>query len=402
MYENINRLLVVDSDRDTTEAARQIGAALDYALATANEPSEFLRLVDEFRPTVIILDLELENCDAVEALHALAARGCEATIVLTGLADTRVLAATRKIGENKGLKTADCIEKPLDSNEIQSVLTKLRREDRRLRKEDIEEGLEAKQFVAFYQPIVSVADSGGWVVDRLEALVRWQHPLLGIVMPDEFISQAEQCGLIGRLTEQVLDQTLERLQGWQKEGLDLKCSINLPPCLVTDLEFPDRIAGAIAEQGIEPRRISLELTETATMQDEAAAMDILTRLRVKGIGLSLDDFGTGYSSLTRLYQMPFEEMKIDRSLGMNVPRSREANTIVSSLIELAHNLGLKVCTEGVESRAGLDLLEVLKSDSCQGFFISRALPPADISSFIDHWNTQSPASARKKHFAAVI
>lgn len=112
--------------------------------------------------------------------------------------------------------------------------------------------------------------------------------------------------------------------------------------------------------------------------------------------------GTGYSSLTRLCQIPFEEMKIDRSLGMNVPRSREANTIVSSLIELAHNLGVKVCTEGVESRAGLDLLEVLKSDSCQGFFISRALPPADIRNFVEHWNTRSPASAQKKHFAAVI
>jgi EAL domain-containing protein (putative c-di-GMP-specific phosphodiesterase class I) len=402
MYENINRLLVVDSDRDTTEATRQIGDALDYALATANEPIEFLRLVDEFRPTAILLDLELENCDAVEALHALAARGCKATIVLTGLADTRVLAATRKIGENKGLAMADCIEKPIDETEVRNALTKLRREDRRLHEQDIAEGLDAEQFIAFYQPIVSIANSGGWVVDRLEALVRWQHPSLGIVMPDEFISQAEKFGLIGRLTEQVLDQTLLRMQEWQKDGLHLKCSINLPPSLVTDLEFPDRIAGAIAEHGIEPRCISLELTETATMQDEAATMDILTRLRVKGIGLSLDDFGTGFSSLTRLYQMPFEEMKIDRSLGMNVPRSREANTIVSSLIELSHNLGLKVCTEGVETRAGLDLLEVLKSDSCQGFFISRALPPADISNFVGHWNTQSPASAQKKHFAAVI
>jgi EAL domain-containing protein (putative c-di-GMP-specific phosphodiesterase class I)/ActR/RegA family two-component response regulator len=402
MYENLNRLLVVDSDPDTTEATRQIGDALDYALATASEPGEFLRLVDEFRPTAIILDLELENCDAVEALHALSGRGCRATIILTGLADARVLAATRKIGENKGLKMADCIEKPIDENEVRSMLTRLRREDRRLRKDDIQEGLDGKQFIAFYQPIVSVADSGGWVVDRVEALVRWQHPKLGIVMPDEFISQAEQCGLICQLTEQVLDQTLKNLRAWREDGLDLRCSVNLPPSLVTDLDFPDRVADAIAEHGIEPRRVSLELTETATMQDEAAAMDILTRLRVKGIGLSLDDFGTGFSSLTRLYQMPFEEMKIDRSLGMNVPRSREANTIVSSLIELAHNLGLKVCTEGVESRAGLDLLEVLKSDSCQGFFISRALPPADISNFIDHWNTKSPASAQQKHFAAVI
>jgi EAL domain-containing protein (putative c-di-GMP-specific phosphodiesterase class I) len=152
---------------------------------------------------------------------------------------------------------------------------------------------------------------------------------------------------------------------------------------------------------VEAGRLTLELTETATMQDPTTTMDILTRLRVKGIGLSIDDFGTGYSSITRLYQMPFDEMKIDKSLVMNVPRSREANTIVGSLIELGHNLGLKICAEGVESRAALDLLEVLQADRCQGFFISRALPAGDIGSFITHWNSQSPASAQKKHMEAV-
>jgi EAL domain-containing protein (putative c-di-GMP-specific phosphodiesterase class I)/CheY-like chemotaxis protein len=401
MFDNINRLLVVDADRDVTEAIRQIGSELEYSLAAADEPNEFLRLVDEFRPTAIFLDLELPKCDGVEALQALAARGCKASIVLTGLADERVMAATRKIGESKGLSIADSLPKPLDLESVRICLAQIRREDRRISRQDIEAALENRQFVAFYQPIVSAADAGGWVVDGLEALVRWQHPSLGIVMPDEFILLAERFGLIGALTDQMLAQALDRMEEWQVAGLDLKVSINLPPSLVTDLDFPDRVADTIAKHRVDPKRISLELTETATMQDPTTTMDILTRLRVKGIGLSLDDFGTGYSSLTRLYQMPFEEMKIDKSLGMNVPRSREANTIVGSLIELAHNLGMRVCTEGVESRAGLDLLEVLKSDRCQGFFISRALPPAEIESFVEHWNTQSPASARRRYVAAV-
>jgi EAL domain-containing protein (putative c-di-GMP-specific phosphodiesterase class I) len=123
------------------------------------------------------------------------------------------------------------------------------------------------------------------------------------------------------------------------------------------------------------------------MQDATNTMDILTRLRVKGFGLSIDDFGTGYSSITRLYQMPFDEMKIDKSLVMNVPHSREANTIVSSLIELAHNLGLRVCAEGVENRAALDLLQVLQCDRCQGFYISRAIPGRDIPRFVTQWNS---------------
>lgn len=401
MFDNINRLLVVDSDRDVTEAIREIGDELDYSLAHADDSGEFLRLVDEFRPTAILLDLELPSCDGVEALHALAARGCKASIVLIGLADERVMAATRKIGETRGLAIADSIPKPLDFDAVRVCLARIRREDRRIKREDIEAALENKEFVAFYQPVASAAPGGGWVLDGLEALVRWQHPSLGIVMPDEFIVVAERYDLIGALTDQVLDQALQQMQGWRADGLDLKVSINLPPSLVTDLGFPDRIADSIAAYGVDPKQITLELTETATMQDPTTTMDILTRLRVKGIGLSLDDFGTGYSSLTRLYQMPFEEMKIDKSLGMNVPRSREANTMVGSLIELAHNLGMRVCTEGVESRAGLDLLEVLKSDRCQGFFISRALPPAEIDSFIEHWNTQSPASAHSKSRAAV-
>jgi EAL domain-containing protein (putative c-di-GMP-specific phosphodiesterase class I) len=401
MYDSINRLLVVDSDPTVTEAIRQVGAELEYSLAQADDANEFLRLVDEFRPTVILLDLELPAYDGVEALHALAARGCKATIVLTGLADERVIAATQKIGESKGLSMADSIAKPLDLDVVRICLVQIRREDRKIRTSDIEAALEGEQFVTFYQPIVSKADGGGWVVDGLEALVRWQHPSLGIVMPDEFIGLAERFGLIGALTDHVLAQALKQMQEWQAVGLDLKVSINLPPSLVTDLEFPDRVAGTIAAHHIDPKRISLELTETATMQDPATTMDILTRLRVKGIGLSLDDFGTGYSSLTRLYQMPFEEMKIDRSLGMNVPRSREANTIVGSLIELAHNLGMRVCTEGVESRAGLDLLEVLKSDRCQGFFVSRALPPAEIESFVEHWHRQSPVSAHRRELKAV-
>jgi len=402
MYDNINRLLVVDTDCDATEAIRQIGGELDYSHAAASEPREFLRLIDEFQPTVIFLDLELPRYDGVEALRALAARGCKASIVLTGLADSRVMIATRMIGESKGLAMADCIAKPSDLRDVRAWLTQLRQEDRRINKDSIEDGLNDQQFIAYFQPIISATEGGDWFIDRLEALVRWEHPTLGIVMPDEFIQEAEHFGLIGLLTEQVLSQTLEQLKGWQGAGLDLSCSINVPPSLMIDLEFPDRIAQSITDHRLDPGLISLEMTETATMQDRTTTMDVLARLRVKGIGLSLDDFGTGYSSLTRLYQMPFQEIKIDRSLGMNVPGSREANTIVGSLIELAHNLGLTVCTEGVETRAGLDQLEVMKSDRCQGFFISRAIPPAEVSGFVEQWNADGLASSPTQDVAAVI
>jgi EAL domain-containing protein (putative c-di-GMP-specific phosphodiesterase class I) len=177
--------------------------------------------------------------------------------------------------------------------------------------------------------------------------------------------------------------------------------VNLPPTLVTDLSFPDRVAAQLKHHSVEGNQLVLEITETATMQNPTMTMDILTRLRVKRIGLSLDDFGTGYSSLTQLYQMPFNEMKIDKSLVINVPHSREANTMVGSLIELGHNLGLKICAEGVENRAALDMLATLRCDSCQGFFISRAVPARDIPSLVSHWNRESPAASMALPAAAV-
>jgi len=175
----------------------------------------------------------------------------------------------------------------------------------------------------------------------------------------------------------------------------------LPPSLITDLSFPDRVAALLAETGIDGRQLVIEITETATIQNPTATMAILTRLRVKRIGLALDDFGTGYSSLTQLFEMPFSELKIDKSLVMNLSSSREANTMIASLIELGHNLGLKICAEGVENRAALDRLAAIGCDRCQGYFISRAIPASEVADFAARWNQENGAQpARSRPQAA--
>jgi EAL domain-containing protein (putative c-di-GMP-specific phosphodiesterase class I) len=174
--------------------------------------------------------------------------------------------------------------------------------------------------------------------------------------------------------------------------------VNLPPSLATDLGFPDRVAELLADSGVDGSQLVLEITETATIQNPTATMAILTRLRVKRIGLALDDFGTGYSSLTQLFEMPFSEIKIDKSLVMNVPARREANAMLRSLIELGHNLGLKVCAEGVENGATLDLLAKIGCDRCQGYFISRAIPSSEVAGFAARWNDENgqPGTSRPK------
>ena len=392
MADNVNRLLIVDEDDTVVDFVGNVAKKIGYTVASASSGAGFVQLLESFQPSLVMMELHLADTDGVELLRSLAARGCTANVVLAGSADERVLAAAHELGFNHGLAMCGTLEKPIAAANLKTKLVAMLHESSKLDADDLRRGIAANEFVPYYQPKVSLVQSG-WVVDGVEALARWQHPKLGLVMPNEFIPLAEQTGLIADLTNTMLNAALEQLRSWQEQGLRLTCAVNLPPSLVTDLRFPDRVAALLAENGVDGSQLVLEITETATIQNPTATMAILTRLRVKRVGLSLDDFGTGYSSLTQLYQMPFNEMKIDKSLVMNVPHSREANTMVGSLIELGHNLGLKICAEGVENRAALDMLAIMGCDRCQGYFISRAIPAPEIASFVGQWNRDNPASS---------
>ncbi|HUL83523.1 MAG TPA: EAL domain-containing response regulator [Gammaproteobacteria bacterium] len=392
MSDNVNRLLVVDDEPGIVELITAAAHRFDYAVASAGTAADFLGLVDSFRPSLVVLDLHLPDGDGVELLRMLVARGFKAPILLMSGVDERVLAAAYELGLAQGLTMYGALAKPVHLPDLEMKLAAAQTADHALDSADLRRGIAAGEVVPYYQPKASLTERG-WIIDGVEALARWQHPRLGVVMPDEFVPLAERSGAIGDLTNSVLASALKQMRAWNDEGLKLTCAVNLPPTLVTDLSFPDRVAALLRQHKLDGSQLALEITETATMQNPTTTMDILTRLRVKRIGLSLDDFGTGYSSLTQLYQMPFNEMKIDKSLVLNVPHSREANTMVGSLIELGHNLGLKICAEGVENRAALDMLAILRCDRCQGFFISRAVPAHDIPSLVSHWNRESPAAS---------
>jgi EAL domain-containing protein (putative c-di-GMP-specific phosphodiesterase class I)/CheY-like chemotaxis protein len=394
MADNVNRLLIVEDEPEVVDFIAEVGRKLGFAIASTGDATDFLRLVDTFRPSLIAMDLNLPDTDGVELIRLLVTRDCEAHILLLSGVDERVLTTAYEVAASRGLSMCGMLTKPVMPADLQTKLASMLKQDRAIHAAELNRGIAAGEIVPYYQPKASLTEQRGWVIEGVEALVRWQHPKRGLVMPDEFIPLAERTGVISELTGAVLAQSLRQVRSWNDQGLRLKCAVNLAPSLVTDLSFPDRVAALLAELAIDASQLALELTETATMQDPTKAMDILTRLRVKRIGLSLDDFGTGFSSFTRLYQMPFDEMKIDKSLVTNVPHSREANTMVGSLVELGHNLGLTICAEGVENRAALDLLAIIGCDCCQGFFISRAIPASDIPSFINHWNSDISGATR--------
>ena len=224
-------------------------------------------------------------------------------------------------------------------------------------------------------------------VSGVEALVRWRHPVHGLMYPDNFIPLAEQSGLIKQLTLWVLNQAVAQSREWEQSGIDVSMAINLSVHNLHDNTFPEEVAAILRGfSRTQVNRLRFEITETAMMVDPARALDILNALGAMGIRLSIDDFGTGYSSLAYLKQLPVAELKIDKSFITSMEGSDNDAVIVRSTIELAHNIGLRVVAEGVEDKQTYDMLAALSCDSVQGYFISRPMPPEEFT----RWLQQPP------------
>ena len=208
-------------------------------------------------------------------------------------------------------------------------------------------------------------------------------------MPNSFIPLAEETGLIRALTDSVLREALEQIAVWSKQGLDTNIAVNMAPQLLTDIEFPDRLLRLMSQYDVESSCLSLEITETASVEDSETMMDILARLRLNGIKLSMDDFGTGYASMKQLFGMPFSELKIDRSFVLEIPVSSDARTMVKTMIQLAENLGMTACAEGVESQDVLDFLELAGCHSIQGYFICKPVSANEFLEFVQAWSRNS-------------
>lgn len=229
----------------------------------------------------------------------------------------------------------------------------------------------------FYQPKI-IVDSGE--VYGAEALLRWIHPERGFIPPDAFIPMAEQTGLIHPLTKWVLKTAVRQAKQWHERGMMLNVAINLSAQSLRDPGLIETIESTLREVDMAPHYLTLELTETAVMSDPRRALDILTELDQKGVMLSIDDFGTGYSSLAYLKQLPMDELKIDRSFVMEMDKDKNDAVIVHSTIDLAHNMGLKVVAEGVETDQAWHTLKALGCDMGQGYFMCK---PVDADTFME-------------------
>lgn len=257
---------------------------------------------------------------------------------------------------------------------------------------ELRRAIDNDQLFLAYQPKI---DLGTGRAIGLEALARWRHHERGMIPPDQFIALAERTGLIKSVTFWALNAALAQGRAWREQGLAIPISVNLSARNLHDVNLPDQIAKLLKTHGAEPEQLELEITESTIMADPARAFNILTRINRMGVALFIDDFGTGYSSLGYLKKLPARAVKVDKSFVLNMTEDENDAMIVRSIIDLAHNLRLKVIAEGVENQEIWDRLATLGCDAAQGYYMSRPLPASEMT----EWLLESQWGLRPAPFA---
>jgi EAL domain-containing protein (putative c-di-GMP-specific phosphodiesterase class I) len=223
------------------------------------------------------------------------------------------------------------------------------------------------------------------VVVGVETLVRWRHPVHGMVYPNQFIELAEQSGQIDALTKVVLSNALAQARVWKDAGYTLKVAANLSMDNLVSLGFFDDVVALSAQAGVAPSALVLEVTESRLMQDQRVPLEILTRLHLKRFHLSIDDFGTGTSSLAQLLDIPFDELKIDQSFVHGAWANPTQRAMFDASLDLARKLKMEAVAEGVEDEADWDFLRQSGCDLAQGYFIAKPMPPEDFPIWLADW-----------------
>jgi diguanylate cyclase (GGDEF)-like protein len=293
------------------------------------------------------------------------------------------------------LQNADIAMYEAQKNHVDYSLFDLNQDPSKLDKmlllSEIRGAIKNEELVLYFQPQVSVVNGK---LCGAEALVRWDHPQRGLIMPDDFIDIIERTGLSNALMGFVLNKALQHQSEWQQAGLNINMSVNLSVKNLHDYEFPSVAKELIKKWQINPSRLTLEITESGLMVDPGRVTKVVSALKSTGVNLSIDDFGTGYSSLAYLRKFPAREIKIDKSFVFDMLVNEDSAVIVKSTIDMAHNIGRLVVAEGVENNDTRVLLRRLGCDFMQGFLFSKALPPEEFLKWHDQYDRERSEPAK--------
>ena len=397
----MKKILVIEDQEIIRENIVKLLKAEGFDVTGAENGAQGLNAAVSNLPDVILCDVMMPELDGYGVLVALRSNPVTATVpfvFLTGKADRSEMRQGMELGAD------DYLTKPFTKAElVGAISSRLKKQEavaekyHTLRspsskliqdaadkldqiKTSLCDALEREEFQVYYQPQVNVHTGK---IMSAEALVRWLHPEKGLISPAEFIPAAEATGFIVQLGEWVLQTACRQMQVWEKAGfLGLRVAVNLSPRQFHQPDLSSRVAQILAETGLEPSSLELELTESLMVEDAESAIATLQQLKNLGVSISIDDFGTGYSSLSYLAQYPFDTLKIDRCFITNITDGCTNAAIVKAIIEMAHSLCLKVIAEGVETEAEKDFLWRYKCDTMQGYLFSPPLPAADFEQLL--------------------
>lgn len=379
-------VLVVDDDPVVLRQMTAMLAILGVKeVATASSGFDALKTMAERGGEfdALVCDLNMPEMDGVELIRLFGRTGLKAGLILMSGADEKLIRTVSTLARLQDLNVLGHVQKPVTPGKMAALLTRTAESPPRkhlftavpeVTSQTIREGIAADEFVIWFQPKV---DAVSLRPVGVEALARWRHDG-DFIPPDIFIILAEREGLIGELSQILVSRALTEGARLHDAGFPLKIAVNLSGRWLDDLNLPDFLLATAQAAGLHAGDVILEVTETGVMEDLTTALDVLTRLRLKGFGLSIDDFGIGYSSFEQLGRIPFTELKLDQSFVSRGNRDAAARAVLESSMDMARKLGLSTVAEGVETEADLELVRMLGCDGVQGFLVARPMPVADL------------------------
>lgn len=382
-------VLVIDDSRSILDYFNIVLEGLGVLnVFTAINGHKALEILDhEGDIELILCDLNMPEMDGIEILRHLSERNYQGKIILISGEHQRVIDSTARLAEAYHLNIIGTLAKPVTMKQLRELLAGTRYQSRygistalhEFNLDDLALALDKNEFIIYVQPKIdlhSLEVVGG------EALARWQHPELGLIGAEAFIPFLESNDLIYRLTDILLDQSMLLASEICKIEPTLKISFNVSVSCLDRFNLPDILLARCSELGISPGNLVFELTESHLAKDFKKVLEIMTRMRLKGFGLSIDDFGTGYSSLEQLQNFPFDELKIDKTFVTGASEIAASQAIIESSVALAKKLDMRVVAEGVETREDWQFVTRVGCDIIQGYMLARPMPTNDFIEFI--------------------
>lgn len=383
-------VLIIDDDVDICDViAASIDDAGHCSEVAVGEKDIRRRVASDW--ACIIIDLTMPGFDGIEVLRLLADTDNRSPIILISGFSKQILEAAQRLAEHRGLNIVGTLTKPIQLDlldaVVESAITASRlartspketpKREFNLGRPDIT--LSEGGLIPYYQPKICMRTGK---VAGFEALARWWHPEFGILGPQHFLPQLIEAGQADSLALEMLNMVSSDVTSWAEDGHEFTIALNIEASSLNDLNLPQRLLDALEDTETGPASIMFEITETGLSADVAVAMDILVRCRLSGFELAIDDFGTGHSTLSQLQNLPFTQLKIDRTFVREIGAVSDAEAIIEATISLAHKLHMNVVAEGVETADQVAFLKRRGCDQLQGFFYAKPMNAADVCTWL--------------------